>query len=80
MGESGMRDTILSVLKTRYESEITEHKLNIDIMLANPRSIPEHENFAKAIDKELSDLADAHDKLHALHQYFIIPKELSEGC
>ena len=70
MGESGMKENILSVLKQTYESQIAQHKLNIDIMLANPRSIPEHENFIKAIDKELSELVDAHDKLQALKEYF----------
>jgi hypothetical protein len=79
MGESGMREHILYVLKQNYESKIAEHKLNIDIMIANPRSIPEHENFIQAIDKELTEIADAHDKLQALYQYFLTPKELSEG-
>jgi hypothetical protein len=39
-------------------------------MMANPRAIPEHENFVQAIDKELAELADAQDKLEALVEYF----------
>jgi hypothetical protein len=74
-----MREKIVVTLKEYYGAQILQHKLNIDIMLANPTAIPEHENFTGAIDKELSALVDAHDKLQALHQYFIIPKELSEG-
>ena len=71
MGESGMREHILYVLKQNYESKIAEHKLNIDIMITNPRSIPEHENFIQAIDKELTEITNAHDKLEALKEYFL---------
>ena len=65
-----MKDKILLTLKKHYEAKIDEHKLNIDIMLENPRAIPEHENFVQAIDKEHDELADAQDKLEALVEYF----------
>ena len=39
-------------------------------MLSNPIAIPEHENFVAAIDKELSAMADAKDKLDLLKEYF----------
>ena len=65
-----MKENIIDTLKKYYEAKILEHKLNIDIMIANPRAIPEHENFTQAIDKELAELANAHDKLEALLEYF----------
>ncbi len=65
-----MKDKIIITLEQYYEAKVAQHKLNIDIMLANPRGIPEHENFIEAIDKELSELANAHDKLQALKEYF----------
>ena len=65
-----MKDRIVNTLEQHYQAIIAKHKLNIDIMLANPRSIPEHENFIQSIDKELSQLADADDKLKALKEYF----------
>jgi hypothetical protein len=65
-----MKDNIIFVMKQKYDSEISQHKLNIDIMMANPRAIPEHENFAEAIDKELTMMADAKDKLDLLKNYF----------
>ena len=64
------KDKILLTLKKHYEAKIEEHRLNIDIMLENPRAIPEHENFVQAIDKELAELADAQDKLEVLVEYF----------
>jgi hypothetical protein len=65
-----MKDKIVITLEQYYEAKIAQHKLNIDIMMTNPRSIPEHENFTEAIDKELAELANAHDKLQALKEYF----------
>ena len=65
-----MKDKIVITLEQYYEAKIAQHKLNIDIMMKNPRSIPEHENFTEAIDKELAELANAHDKLQALKEYF----------
>ena len=41
-----------------------------EFMLTNPTCIPEHDNFIQSIDKELSSLAEANDKLEALKEYF----------
>ena len=65
-----MKENIIDTLKKHYEAKILEHKLNIDIMIANPRAIPEHENFSYAIDRELTELANAHDKLEVFLKYF----------
>ena len=65
-----MKDKIIITLEQYYESKVAQHKLNIDIMMANPRAIPEHENFTEAVDKELEQLANAHDKLQAPKEYF----------
>ena len=51
-----MKDKIVITLEQYYEAKIAQHKLNVDIMMTNPRSIPEHENFTEAIDKELAEL------------------------
>lgn len=65
-----MKDQIVNTLNQYYQSKVAQHKLNIDVMIANPRAIPEHENFTQAIDKELEQLASAHDKLQALKEYY----------
>ena len=70
MEKNYMKDKIIITLEQYYEAKVAQHKLNIDIMMSNPRVIPEHENFTEAIDKELSELANAHDKLQALKEYF----------
>jgi hypothetical protein len=63
----------LDILKTvakQYEAQIAKHKLNIEILLNNPTSIPEHSDFIAEIDKELSSLAEAKDKLECLTDQF----------
>jgi hypothetical protein len=65
-----MKVNIINTLERYYESKVAQHKLNIDIMMTNPRAIPEHENFIGAVDKELEQLANAHDKLQSLKEYF----------
>lgn len=65
-----MREHIINTMRSLYEMKVHEHKLNIDIMLANPTAIPEHESFVAAIDKELELMAAANDKLETLKQYF----------
>lgn len=65
-----MKDRIITTLEQHYQAIVAKHKLNIEIMLTNPRSIPEHEDFIQAIDRELTQLADADDKLEALKEYF----------
>lgn len=65
-----MKDNIINTMVQYYQAEISRRKLNIDVMLANPRAIPEHESFTDAIDKELIELINANDKLHALSEHF----------
>lgn len=65
-----MKDQIMNTMRSLYEMKVHEHKLNIDIMLANPTAIPEHESFSSAIDKELELMAAANDKLETLKHYF----------
>ena len=65
-----MKDKIIDTLIQHYESKIAEHKLNVDIMIANPRAIPEHESFIEAVDKEIALIAESKDKLDVLKQFF----------
>jgi hypothetical protein len=65
-----MKDQILLTLKQHYEAEVSKHKINIEIMLENPRAIPEHESFTSAIDKELELMTSARDKLETLIEKF----------
>lgn len=65
-----MKKEIVKALEKRFEAEIMKHKLNIEVMLANPTSVPEHTDFMQSIEKELEHIADYQDKLDVLRSHF----------
>jgi hypothetical protein len=65
-----MRQQIIGVLKQHFEAHILKHKMNVDIMLANPMAIHEHTDLMDAIEKEVAMIAEYHDKLEIMENYF----------
>jgi hypothetical protein len=61
-----MKEQIIANLRMFFEANINRHKNNIEILLENPRSIPEHTDFHEAIEEELTKMAEWMDKLEAL--------------
>ena len=61
---------MLEVLKKMYEAEIEKAKANINIYLENPVGIGEHSDIIETIQKELDQMAAAHDRLEMLNKYF----------
>ena len=49
---------------------INKHKANVEILLANPVGIGEHQDIQTAIEEELEEIANYHDKLEMLVKYF----------
>lgn len=65
-----MKKQIISTLENYFFSRINKHRLNIQIMLNNPTSIPEHTDFADAVEKEIAVIADYDHKLEVIKKYF----------
>lgn len=65
-----MRTEIVNVLKQHFEAHIRKHKMNVDIMLANPMAIHEHTDLMDAIEKEVAQIAEYKDKLEVMEIYF----------
>jgi hypothetical protein len=65
-----MRQEIISVLKQHFEAHIRKHKMNVDIMLANPMAIHDHTDLMDAIEKEVAQIAEYTDKLEVMETYF----------
>jgi hypothetical protein len=57
---------MLEALKKRYEADIAEAKVTINIYLTNSVGIGEHPQHLDEIDKQLSKIAEAKDKLKAM--------------
>jgi hypothetical protein len=66
-----MRNQIIKTLKEHFEAQISKHVLNIEIMLENPRAIPEHTDFVTAIEEQLGFIAEFQDKFDALESYIV---------
>lgn len=65
-----MRNELLKMSRLHFEAHIHKHRMNIEVILNNPTSIPGHVDVMDAIEKELAEIADYHDKLEMLNTYF----------
>lgn len=66
-----MKKEILNALKLHFEAKILKHKMNVEVILFQPRAIPEHTDLMDAIEKEMAIMAEYMDKLEVLNKYFI---------
>ena len=57
------RREILYRLRDALMGEDAKLSLNLDILLDNPRSIPEHVNYLEEVEALIGQLADINDKL-----------------
>ena len=61
-----MQRQIVKNLISIYTAEITKAKTNIDVLMVNPTSIPEHSEFTKELDKYITEIATAKEKIYVL--------------
>ncbi len=61
---------MIGVLKQHFEAHILKHKMNVDIMLSNPIAIHDHTDLMTAIENEVAQIAEYHDKLEIMKKYF----------
>ena len=55
-----------TVLKEEYQASFNRHRMNVKILLQNPTSIPEHTDFAAAVEEQLGQVAHYKDLLEAI--------------
>ena len=60
---------MLEALKKRYEAQVAEGIATVNIYLNHPVGIGEHPQHLEEIDKLLSKIADAKDKIEALEDF-----------
>ena len=61
-----MREILIDALVKKYEAEIAEHKATLNIYLTNPVGIGEHPQHIEEMDKLITKIADAEDKLETI--------------
>ena len=65
-----MKRAILDALRAKYEAEIAEADAIANIYLENSVGIGEHPQHLEEVDKLLSVIVDAEDKMRALNNHF----------
>jgi hypothetical protein len=63
-----MTNHITDVLYKHFESHIEKHRMNVLIMLENPRAIHDHTDFIGAVELELKHIAEYLDMVEALDE------------
>ena len=64
-----MKKTLISALQTKLLGERAVALAEIDLMLENPRVIPEHTNFMAELESKFATLAEIADKFEAIDSY-----------
>jgi len=61
---------LMEASQMHFSAHIEKHRMNIEVLLANPQVIPEHADIMETIELELAKMADYHDKLEMINLYF----------
>lgn len=65
-----LRTKLILASRAHYDAHIRKHTMNVEVILANPLSLPEHTDLMDAIEKELKVVDEYQGKLDALNKYF----------
>ena len=65
-----IRQLIVKALRKKYEEDIEQAKTTVNIYLERPVGIGEHPQHLEEVDKLLSVIVDAEDKMRALNNHF----------
>ena len=66
-----MREQIYKALMVRYQSQMEDALLKIDILMSSPQAvIVEHTDITGEIDKLLHNVAEAKENMATLRQYY----------
>lgn len=65
-----MREVILDALEAKYEAQIQEALVNIEVYLNNPVGIGEHSEIIEAIDGQVSKMAEATEKKQIIRNFY----------
>ena len=65
-----IRESMIKALRKRYEAVIEEAKATAEVYLHRPVGIGEHPQFIQELDKLMSKIAEAEDKLTVIRNHF----------
>ena len=65
-----MKESMIKALRKKYEADIQEAKATTEVYLQRPVGIGEHPQHLEEVDKLISIIVDAEDKMRALNSHF----------
>ena len=65
-----MRAQMIEALRQHAEANIKKHKMNVEIYLEKAVGVGEHSDIMETIEKEIGKIAEYHDQLEVLENYF----------
>jgi hypothetical protein len=65
-----MKTEIVNALELHFKAHIAKHRINVDVMLANPTAIHDHSDYMSALETEIAHIAEYMDKLEVLETHF----------
>ena len=65
-----LKSLIVKALRKKYEADIEQAKTTGNIYLERPGGIGEHPQHLEEVDKLISVIVDAEDKMRALNNHF----------
>ena len=66
-----LKEQMIKAARLHAEAEIELHKTNIEVYMQKVVGIGEHSDIIETIQKELDQMATAHDRLEMLNKYFV---------
>tara|TARA_R100000773_G_C4199185_1_gene102257 strand:- start:552 stop:770 length:219 start_codon:yes stop_codon:yes gene_type:complete len=68
------RKTSINVLLNYFEGQLHKHRMNVENYLHKSVGVGEHSDIMETIEKELEHMANYHDKIEVLENYFMEEK------
>ena len=65
-----MRAQMIEALRQHAEANIKKHKMNVEIYLEKAVGVGEHSDIMETIENEIGKIAEYHDQLEVLDNYF----------
>ena len=65
-----IREAMIKALRKKYEAVIEEAKATAEVYMHRPVGIGEHPQFIEELDKLMSKIAEAEDKLTVVNRRF----------
>ena len=66
-----LKQQMVNAAMKHAEAELELHKINIEVYMQKVVGIGEHSDIIETVQKELDQMAAAHDRIEMLEKYFV---------